>query len=118
MTTPVSSMGWVIFGSVIGSLGAAALKAGAQRLEISIRGVVTNWRLIVGLSGYLLSTVFFIHGVKQGELSILYPMVSVGYIWGMLWSKLFFGEPITRMKIGALALILVGVALLGYGGMQ
>jgi drug/metabolite transporter (DMT)-like permease len=118
MNTPVSSMAWVMFGSVIGSLGAAGLKAGAQRLEISVRGVVTNWRLIAGLGGYLLSTVFFIHGVKHGELSILYPMVSVGYIWGMLWSKLFFGEPITRMKIGALALILVGVALLGYGGMQ
>jgi multidrug transporter EmrE-like cation transporter len=118
MNTPVSSMAWVMFGAVIGSLGAAGLKAGAERLEISVRGVVTNWRLIAGLSGYLLSTVFFIHGVKNGELSILYPMVSVGYICGMLWSKLFFGEPITRMKIGALALILVGVAVLGYGGMK
>jgi multidrug transporter EmrE-like cation transporter len=118
VTTPVSSMAWVMFGSVIGSLGAAGLKAGAHHLELSVRGLATNWRLIGGLGGYLLSTVFFIHGVKHGELSILYPMVSIGYIFGMLWSKMFFGEPITRMKIGALALILAGVALLGYGGIK
>jgi multidrug transporter EmrE-like cation transporter len=42
-------------------------------------------------------------------------MVSVGYICSMLWSKLFFNEPVTRMKIGALGLILAGVALLGLG---
>jgi drug/metabolite transporter (DMT)-like permease len=118
MTTPASSIAWVMFGSVIGSLGAAGLKAGAQHLEINVRGVLTNWRLIGGLGGYLLSTVFFIHGVQNGEVSLLYPMVSVGYIWSLIWSKVFFGEPITRMKVGALAVILAGVAVLCYGSVE
>ena len=102
-----------MLGSVIGSLGAAGLKAGAQRLELNFRSLATNWRLAVGLGLYLLSTVFFLLGLAKGELSVLYPMVSVGYIWTMLWSKLFFEEPITRWKIGGLALILAGVTLLG-----
>jgi len=113
MNTPVSSIAWVMFGSVIGSLGAAGFKAGAQKLELNIRSLMVNWRLMCGLGLYLLSTVFFLLGLSKGELSVLYPMVSVGYIWTMLWSKLFFGEPITRSKVGGLALILVGVALLG-----
>jgi multidrug transporter EmrE-like cation transporter len=116
MTTPPSSIAWVMTGSVIGSLGAAGLKAGAHHLEISVRGLLTNWRLIGGLGGYLLSTVFFIRGVQNGEVSLLYPMVAVGYIWSLIWSKVFFGEPITRMKVGALAVILTGVAVLCYGG--
>lgn len=115
MNTPVSSIAWVMLGSVIGSLGAAGLKAGAQRLELNFRSLAANWRLAVGLGLYLLSTVFFLLGLAKGELSVLYPMVSVGYIWTLLWSKLFFREPITRSKIGGLALILVGVALLGTG---
>ncbi len=102
-----------MLGSVIGSLGAAGLKAGAQRLELTVRSMATNWRLAVGLGLYLLSTVFFLLGLAKGELSVLYPMVSVGYIWTMVWSKLFFEEPITRWKIGGLALILAGVTLLG-----
>jgi multidrug transporter EmrE-like cation transporter len=113
--TPVSSMVSVIIGSVIGSLGAAGLKAGAHRLEFNIRGLLSNWQLIAGGAGYALSTVFFVRGLRHGELSVLYPMVSVGYICSMLWSKLFFNEPVTRMKIGALGLILAGVALLGLG---
>jgi drug/metabolite transporter (DMT)-like permease len=112
MTTPLSSVAWVMVGSVVGSLGAAGLKAGAQRLEFHLRGLITNWELIGGGLGYALSTVFFVQGLRNGELSVLYPMVSVGYIWSMLWSKIFFKEPITKLKIGALAVILCGVGLL------
>jgi drug/metabolite transporter (DMT)-like permease len=118
MTTPLSSVAWVMTGSVIGSLGAAGLKAGAHRLEFNIRGMVTNWELMLGGLGYALSTVFFVAGLRHGELSILYPMVSVGYIWSMIWSKVFFNEPITKMKIGALAVILCGVGLLLLDGLS
>lgn len=111
-------MVWVMFGAVIGSLGAAWLKAGAVRLELNFSSLARNWRLGAGLGLYLFSTVFFILGIRNGELSVLYPMVAIGYAWGLLWSKLFFGEAITRSKILAVALILVGVALLGLGGMK
>ena len=112
--TPVSSMVSVVIGSVIGSIAAAGLKAGAHRLQFNIRALLTNWQLIAGGLGYLLSTVFFVRGLRHGELSVLYPMVSVGYVCNLLWSKIFFDESVTRMKIGALTLILAGVTLLGF----
>lgn len=102
-----------MLGAVIGSLGGAGLKAGAHRLELNFRSLVSNWRLALGLGLYLFSTVFFLLGLAKGELSVLYPMVSVGYIWTLLWSKVFFGERITRSKVAGLVLILIGVALLG-----
>jgi len=43
---------------------------------------------------------------------VLYPMVSFGYIWTLLWSRLFFNEPITRQKFGGLALIALGIIVL------
>ena len=54
-------------------------------------------------------------GIKGGELSVLYPMVSLGYIWTLLWSKLFFNEPFTRNKFLGLGLILLGVFFVGLG---
>jgi multidrug transporter EmrE-like cation transporter len=69
----------------------------------------------VGVGLYLLSFVFFYLGVRVGELSILYPMVALGYIWTMLWSRWFFGEPLTRRKLGGLVLIICGVVLLKMG---
>jgi multidrug transporter EmrE-like cation transporter len=115
VTTPISSMVWVCAGAFIGSFGAVGLKAGAKRLERNLAAVLVNWRLAAGIAAYLLSAIFFVFGLRQGELSVLYPMVSLGYLWTMLWSRVFFGEPLTREKIFGLALILAGVTLLGLG---
>lgn len=114
MNTPVSSMLWVIVGSIVGSFGAVFLKMGASRLD-SLQSLVTNWRLAVGVVFYLLSSVFFVIGVNHGELSVLYPLVSVGSIWTLLWSKLFLGEHLTKPKFIAVGMILVGCTLLGLG---
>ena len=117
MTTPVTSIALVTFGSFIGSFSALGLKAGSKRLE-SLRSLFTNWPLMAGIAGYLLSSVFFIIGLKNGELSILFPMVSTGYVWTMVWSRLFFKEPFTPGKFVGLALILAGCVLLGLGTRQ
>jgi len=118
VNTPFSAMAWVSFGAFIGSLGAVGFKAGSKRLEINLRSVLKNWQLAAGVAGYLLSSVFFVFGLRTGELSVLFPMVSTGYIWTMLWSKLFFHEALTRGKLAGLALILAGCVLLGLGNRQ
>lgn len=113
--TPISSMAWVLGGSFIGSFGALFLKIGAGKLKSSLKSVITNWRLALGIAFYLFSSVFFVLGVRKGELSVLYPMVSLGSVWTLFWSKLILGEPLTRPKFIALGLILSGIALLGMG---
>jgi drug/metabolite transporter (DMT)-like permease len=113
--TPVSSMILVAVGSFIGSFGAVFLKAGAVRIEKNIAALIANWRLIAGIALFCLSSVFFVLGLKHGELSVLYPIVSLGYIWTLLWSRLFFGEELTKAKIAGLALILIGVLFVGMG---
>jgi multidrug transporter EmrE-like cation transporter len=106
---------WVVLGSLIGSFGAVQRKAGTQRLEMNLRSLITNWRLGFGVLLYVLSSVFFVFGLRHGELSVLYPLVSLSYVWTTFWSKAFFGETITCNKIHALGLILAGVTLLGWG---
>jgi drug/metabolite transporter (DMT)-like permease len=46
---------------------------------------------------------------------VLYPLVSLGYVWTLIWSRLFFGEPVTRNKLAGLSLILLGILLVGLG---
>jgi multidrug transporter EmrE-like cation transporter len=115
LTTPVSSMAFVLGGSVIGSFGAVFLKSGALALSRHWSSVVLNWRLAVGIGAYMLSSVFFLKGVSNGELSVLYPMVSLGYICTLAWSRLFFQEDITRMKLVGVAMILAGIIFLAQG---
>jgi drug/metabolite transporter (DMT)-like permease len=115
MPTPVSSMAWVSIGSFIGSFGAVFLKAGAVRLELKVRSLVRNWQLAAGIFFFCLSSVFFVLGLRDGELSVLYPMVSLGYVWTLFWSRWFFGERLTPMKFAGLGLILAGVLMIGLG---
>jgi drug/metabolite transporter (DMT)-like permease len=114
VTTPISSILLVVLGSFIGSFGAVFLKLGSAQLRHGLRQVF-NIRLIAGAGMYLLSTCFFIVALQKGELSVLFPLVSLGYVWTMLWSRLFFKEPLTRYKFLGLFLILVGVSFIGMG---
>jgi len=75
-----------------------------------------NGQLGAGIFLFLAFSIPFLIGVKHGERSVLYPMVSLGYVWTLFWSKLFFNEPITKAKLGALAMILLGIVCIGVGG--
>lgn len=115
MKTPLSSILLVLFASFIGSFGTVFLKAGADKLERTVKGVLTNWRLAVGISIYLISISMYAVAVKNGELTILYPMVSLGYLWTLIWSRIFFKEPLTRNKFIGVGIILIGVVFLNFG---
>lgn len=108
-------MAWIFLCGFVGSFGAVFLKAGAGRLELNVRSIATNWRLAAGIGAYLLSSVFFVLGMRRGELSVLYPLVALGYLWTVVWSRLFFGEPLTKAKFVALGLIIAGMAMLALG---
>lgn len=108
-------MALVFVGSFIGSFGAVFLKAGAMRLEFKLQSLLRNWRLAAGVFFFCISSIFFVLGLREGELSVLYPMVSLGYVWTLFWSRWFFRERLTSTKFVGLALILLGVAMVGFG---
>jgi multidrug transporter EmrE-like cation transporter len=115
VTTPLSSMVLVLTATFFGSFGAVFLKFGAGRLRLHWHGLILNWRLIAGAAAYLLSSVFFVAGIRKGELTVLYPMASLSYIWTLIWSRIFFGEPLTKYKFLGIGLIMAGITFLALG---
>jgi multidrug transporter EmrE-like cation transporter len=115
MTTPISSMALILVGSVIGSVGAIFLKSGAHLVNRHWTSIALNWRLAVGIVTYLLSSVLFVKGMSNGELSVLFPLVSLGYVCTLAWSRLIFNEVITKVKLAGVGLILVGITFLSLG---
>ncbi|HZO57188.1 MAG TPA: EamA family transporter [Bryobacteraceae bacterium] len=116
MTTPTSSILLVLGASFVGSFGAAFLKSGADRLHRQFITILTNWRLALGVFFFLASSLLYLKGIKDGELTILYPMVSLGNVWTLCWSRVFFHEPVTRNKLAGVGLILLGIVFLAFGG--
>lgn len=113
--TPVSSILLVVVASLFGSFGMVFFKAGASNLTSGLRSLVFNWRVFLGIFLYLMSSVFFVLAMKHGELSILYPLVSLGTVWTLVWARLFFGERLTKTKFAAVGLILAGIVFLNLG---
>ena len=113
--TPLSSILLVVVASLFGSFGMVFFKSGASSLTRGLRSLVFNWRVLVGVLLYLMSSVFFVMAMKHGELSILYPLVSLGTVWTLLWARLFFREPLTKTKFAAVGLILAGIVFLNLG---
>jgi len=105
----------ILAASFIGSFGAVLLKSGSAHLRLHWHALFLNWRLIAGALAFVLSSVFFVAGIRKGQLTILYPMASLGYIWTLIWSRLFFGEPFTRYKFLGVGLIISGIFCLTLG---
>ncbi len=93
----------------------AFLKSGAGRLSMDVRALLSNWPLVAGIALFVLSSAFFVLGIRQGELTVLYPMVSLGYVWALLWARLFFNERLTKTKVAGLSMVMAGIVLLFIG---
>jgi multidrug transporter EmrE-like cation transporter len=73
------------------------------------------WRappLWVGLGCYGVSVILWLGALSRLPVSVAYPMLSLGYVVNAVAAAMLFGEAITAMKLGGIALIGVGVILL------
>jgi len=78
--------------------------------------IVANYPLWIGLACYGIFTLLITLALRDGELSVLYPVISLTYIWVVFLSVLVLHEPLTPWKLAGVALICLGVAFLGSGG--
>jgi multidrug transporter EmrE-like cation transporter len=68
-----------------------------------------------GLSLYGLSTLLLVLALRDGELSMLYPVIALTYVWVTLLSFLIFHDRVNPFKLTGIAIIVIGVGVLGRG---
>ena len=115
MATTTTGALIVIFATFIGSAANLFFKIGSAGLSKKIMNMLKNRQLILGFILYGTSALFFVAGLKHGDLSVLYPLVFVGYIWTCLLAMKFLGEKMNATKWAGIAVIIAGVSLLGIG---
>ena len=77
-----------------------------------VKGLLT---LFIGFILYGIGAVSMIIAFKFGSLSVLHPMMSIGYVFALIIGYFWLGEAITITKIIGIIAILIGVALMGMG---
>jgi len=68
-----------------------------------------NMYVLIGFILYGISFFVLVHVLKSGELSSVYPVMSLSFVWAFLISLYFFNETFTISKIAGMTMIIGGV---------
>src|SRR5262245_11680065 len=76
--------------------------------------VLSQWPVLVGLALYVMSVGVWVVVLSRVDVSVAYPMLSLGYVVtaGAAWWLL--GEPVGALRSAGIALILAGVWLVAH----
>ena len=80
--------------------------------------ILTNPSLLLGYALYGVSTMLLVLALRKGQLSLLYPVIALTYVWVTLLSMMIFHETLNLYKAIGLAVIVAGVAVLGKDARQ
>ena len=114
---------WAIFLiiglTLITSAGQILYKMAAQRLSFSLIGLLTNWPLFAGAVVYIICAVLMLIAFKGGEVSVLYPIIALSYVWVSIISPIFFKtDSMNTLKWFGIVFIIGGVSLIGVGSQK
>jgi multidrug transporter EmrE-like cation transporter len=119
----------ILFSVVLGVLGQLSLKHGVTTVSemgssgiahsLSLRSILTFLQgaagdrfVILGFLCYVISAASWLVILTRVDLSLAYPLISIGYILVVVLSKYLFDEPVTSMRIAGTLLVCVGVVML------
>lgn len=115
----VTSFTLVMTGVLLNAAAQLLLKAGTNTVgtfAFSLENAVpVGWKLatephiVGGLACYVISVVVWIMALSRVEVSIAYPMLSVGYVVNAIAAWYLFGEAVSATRLAGIGIIIVGV---------
>jgi multidrug transporter EmrE-like cation transporter len=116
--TPVS-FALILLGVLLNAAAQLLLKAGtnavgqfdftaANALPVGMK-LATQPSIVAGIACYVVSVVVWIMALSRVEVSIAYPMLSIGYVVNAIAAWYLFGEAVTPMRLVGIGVIILGV---------
>lgn len=100
----------MVVSSLVTSIGQLMWKLSAGNDSI--------WMYILGFALYGMGAFLMIIAFKFSELSILHPMMSVGYIMSIILGAAVLDENISIHKVLGIGFIVAGMFFLGHSGVK
>ncbi|SFM18041.1 SMR family transporter [Variovorax sp. OV329] len=98
------------------SVGAISLTAGASALWRTGLQLSLHPGILGGLACYVLSVVVWIVALSRVDVSMAYPMLSIGYVVNALLAWWLFGEAVNAQRWAGIAIIILGVVVIARSG--
>lgn len=107
----------VMLATLLTATGQFFFKLGTANLTLGW-DLLQNWYLIGGFAIYGLSAAILVVSLKYGELSVLYPIIALSFVWVNIISFEFLGELLNSFKWAGVSLIILGVSCIGFGSRE
>lgn len=113
---PKRAILFAIMCTIFTSIGQVLWKFGILKIDFGNWLTIINIPFLLGFVSYGLGAVLMLLAFKHGELSFVYPIIAISYVWVILLSMyLLPNEFMNAWKWSGVALIIISVSLLGYG---
>ncbi|MCW5654848.1 EamA family transporter [Hydrogenophaga sp.] len=111
------ALGLALFCVLLSSLAQIAMKRGMGApaggdVGATYLHALTSPMVWVGLVLYGAGAVLWLWVLSRLDVSVAYPLVSLGFVVTMAAGVLWLGEPFSWLRVGACTLIVIGVSLL------
>ena len=114
--TSLASVALIVVSTLIGAAAQILLRFGADKLgDAGLAGLLTNFPLIGGYACLAVNTLLVVIALRGGQLSVLYPIIALTYVWVTILAPIYFHDAINASKVIGLALIIAGVSFIGSG---
>lgn len=121
-----ASLALILFGVFLNACAQLLLKAGVNHVTAEVGAfsyslanvwpvgirLATQWPIIGGLACYVVSVVVWILGLSRVDVSVAYPLLSLGYVLNAAAAWWLFGEALTPGRLAGIGIIIVGVVVL------
>jgi len=95
------------------AVGTTLFKYAADTTPTSFTGIITHLPFYYAIIIYGIGAILLIWGLKHGELSTLYPIIGLNFVWVAISAAYFIGEHMNNWKIAGTASICIGIACMG-----
>ncbi len=111
----------LLLGIILNAAGQLLLKAGMDKIGYFAFSwnnvvpigwqVISNPYIILGIGCYVLSLAVWLLGLSRVDVSIAYPLLSLGYLVTAVFAYFLFHEDVSLLRILGILVILFGVII-------
>jgi multidrug transporter EmrE-like cation transporter len=113
------SFSLVLFGVLLNAAAQLLIKAGTNSVghfDFNLENVMPiGWKLATqpsilgGMVCYVISLIVWIMALSRVQVSIAYPMLSIGYVVNAIAAYFLFGEAVGMQRLLGIGIIIIGV---------
>ena len=115
MKSSYIGMGIIAISTIFTTLAQLSFKLGSSSIGLSLTSFVFNPYIILGFASYAIAALGFTIALKFGELSLIYPLWSLSFVWITLVSMIFLGEYVSTFNWAGIIFIIAGISFMGFG---